>query len=481
MLGKLYLFLPYLFVFIASLYRPYDADLGWHLKYGEYFFKTGRILQENTFSTMMPDFIWPNTSWGIDIINYLAFSSFGFLGLTLLGALTVTLTFFFFGKAFALSFFEKALIFPLIVWLESPINQVSFRGSLTSLLFLSMLFYVLSEYERSKKKLFFVVPLFLIWANIHGLFILGLALFGIWIGATILLRIYSLYKEKNKEALRDIKILAGSFVFSAGATLIHPFGFEIYKNALVHFRNPDLLSIAEYLPFSELSNLWWKQLVVGVLIFFGFIFLYFSDKLKDRIPTLGIITILYAMTWFVRRYAWSLYYLTIPFLQPLAQFFKPNSEKVAQKTAIVIFLFLIGIAVYLKLPLQQYKDMSWDIYCRDYIDCSQEAARYVIENKLDKNILTLYNWGGWLIWNYPEIKPTIDGRMHLWRDNKGYSAFSEYYPYEQNQKDVDKWKYDVVLFSPQKPMYDRLLELVKQKKWKLAYEDNYAGVFVRNR
>ncbi|MDP3733318.1 MAG: hypothetical protein Q8Q91_02135, partial [Candidatus Daviesbacteria bacterium] len=175
-------FLPYIFVFIASLYQPWDADLGWHLKYGEYFFKTGTILKENTFSTQMPDFIWANTSWGVDLIYYTAFALGGFLGLTILGALVVTLTFYFFSRAFDLSFWQKAVIFPFLIILEDPVNAISFRGQVFSVMLLGILMWILSAYERSgqRKKLFFLIPLFLFWANIHGQFILGFGVLGLW-------------------------------------------------------------------------------------------------------------------------------------------------------------------------------------------------------------------------------------------------------------------------------------------------------------
>lgn len=483
MFGKLFLLIPYLFVFLASFYRPYDSDLGWHLKYGEYFFKTGKILNDNTFSSMMPNFKWANTSWGNDVINYAAFNAFGFLGLTLLGALIITLTFFFFSKAFKLTFFEQSLIFPVILWLEHPINQVSFRGSIMSLFFLSILFFLLMEYERTKsKKLYLVIPLFLLWSNLHGLFILGLALFTIWTILYVFQNMYELYIEKKKIEVKDAKKVAIVFVLSIFATFIHPYGVEIYVTAFRHFLNPDLQSVMEYLPIEELSQLWWKHLVIGVLVMFGLIFMYFNDVIKKSMPFIGIVSLLYVLSWFVRRYAWSFYYLTIPFLKPLAGFFTPNSKKAIVISATTLFIVYIGFIAVMKSPLEQYKDMSWDVYCEKYQGCSKKAAQFIIDNKLNnKPVLNLYGWGGWLIWNYPKIKPVIDGRMHLWKDERGYSAFNEYYQYEQDYKDVDKWKYNVVFMTPQKPMYDRLIELVGERKWKLAYEDKYAGVFVRNK
>src|SRR5690348_7569702 len=85
--------LPYLIVFIFSLYPPSDPDLGWHLKYGEYFWQHGSLLRDNIFSVMMPAFHWANTSWLMDIIDYAVFHLGGFFGISLLSALVVALTF----------------------------------------------------------------------------------------------------------------------------------------------------------------------------------------------------------------------------------------------------------------------------------------------------------------------------------------------------------------------------------------------------
>jgi hypothetical protein len=472
--------LPLILVFIASLYRPYDADLGWHLKYGEHFFKTGQILRDNIYSTMMPDFKWANIAWLTDLISYTAYSLGGFLGLTILGALVVALTFYFFSLAFKLNFFEKALIFPILLILEHPVNQVSFRGQIFSTMFLSILFFLLSKFEQGREKTFYLlIPLFVIWSNTSGQFILGLIIFILWVFFA-LIRTYLEMGRDLRKVFEEAKVLIPVIAFSILATIIHPFGAGIYEGTLVHFGNKDLQFIAEYLPFNDLSQLWWNQLIVGVLIIFGFMFLFFSDQAKKSIPILGLTSILYGMSWLVRRYAWTLYYLTIPFLKPLVNFFKPDSDKNTERIAWIILAASLITALYIKFPFTQYSEMNWDKFCSEYQHCSEGAAEYIIKNNLTGNLLTFYDLGGWLIFNYyPQIKPSIDGRMHLWRDEKGYSAFSDYYGYEQDFKDINDSEYDVVLMSPNKPMYDRLLYWVKRGYWKKVYEDENAGVFIR--
>jgi len=478
-LEKLINLFPYLFVLIASLHFPTDPDLGWHLKYGEYFFRYGKVLRDNTFSQLMSDFRWANTSWGTDLISYLTFHNFGFFGLTVLGAVIIALTFYFFSKAAKLSFFEKSLIFPLIIYFMDPLNTISFRGQLLSILFLGILSYLLTVYEQKRKIVFIIPLLFLFWPNLHGQFLIGLGLFLGWIIVRILNN-YFLLKIKLEEILTEGKFLGFIFLLSVLFTLINPFGLGIYKDTLRYFINPDLKLVAEYLPFNDLSTPWWNLIIIVTLTFWGIIIQIAENKFIKKIPEASLFWVTYFLSLFVRRYAWMMYYLSISFLKPVVNFLEPNQKKYRYLSGSIILLLITIPVVYFKLPFSRYYDFSWSQYC-NYNYCSERAARFIIKNNLQKKkLLTMYNWGGWIIWNYPEIKPTIDGRMHLWRDKNGYSGFEEFFSLEQNFTDIDKSKYNVVFISPEKQIYNRLLQLVKEGRWKLVYGDDYSGIFVKN-
>lgn len=139
----LFLALPFIFVFIASLYQSRDYDLGWHMKYGEYFFTHGKILKENIFTTEMPGYKWVNTEWAVDIFTYFIYQKSGFFGITISGALLITLTFFFLGKIFKMSSWAMAISFPVLLYLEKAVNNASFRGQLFTNLFLVIFLWVL--------------------------------------------------------------------------------------------------------------------------------------------------------------------------------------------------------------------------------------------------------------------------------------------------------------------------------------------------
>jgi len=486
--SKILSFLPYFIVFVFSLYQPADPDLGWHLKYGEYFWQHGSVLRDNTFSTMMPNFHWANTSWLTDIISYTTFHLGGFFGLSLLSALVVMCTFYFFTKAAKFSLWEQTLVFPFILYLESPVNAVSFRGQQVVLLLIGAVFYLISRYEKKPKFLLLTIPIFWVMSAIDGEFLLGYVLFALWIvlylGKKIFLENSFNFKTLGNffiSELKEIKyllfLLIGIFVI----TLINPFEFGIYLDALSHIGNPLLKDISEYLPFTLYSQEWWNELFVGIVLVFGLFIFFVSETFWEEFPFIGGGLLLFVLSLEISRYAWPDYYLLFPLFGKSAAFLKPDGKKAIKISSTILLTIIFCLGIWLRYPLTKFTSFNWNDYCQmQVLPCSSASAEFLISHHMNHNLYSLYGWGGWLIWNYPQIKPTIDGRMHLWVQN-GYSGFADYYAIEQNFKDIDKTKYDIAYMSPDKPVYKRLVQLTREGKWREVYQDQYAVIFVRNR
>ncbi len=474
--------LSFIFIFLVSLYKPFDSDLGWHLKYGEYFFQHLAPLRVNTFSTEMPGFPWINSSWGTDLISYLAYHYFGFVGLSVLAAGVISLTLWFFAKAFKMDFFAKALTFPIILYFLYPINIVSFRGQLLSLMFLGVLLFLTRLFlDSGSKKFFLLIPaLFMVWSNVHGEFLLGLGILAVWSASVVALKLWDKRFRLDKEVILLVRNLAIIGVLSALAIMINPFGLSVYFEAFKHFGNPLQQYIAEWLPFEELSGYWWSQMIVGIVIFTGIIFMVFSNQFKKNFPYIIIVSIFFMLTFFVRRYAWPMYYLSIPFIAAVVVILKPESKKYSRIFGTVFLVIALSTVFVLDNPFNRIKNMSWKNYCNSVVNCSPAALDFMVRQNYKGKIYTFYDWGGWMIWNYPEVMPSVDGRMHLWRDETGYSAFENYYVYEQAEGNIDDSKHDVVLITTKKPLYIQLENLAAQKKWRKVYEDKRAAVFVRS-
>lgn len=149
---------------------------------------------------------------------------------------------------------------------------------------------------------------------------------------------------------------------------------------------------------------------------------------------------------------------------------------------LLVFIFLIiGFTLTVgELPRRYLGEMNWFRYCRE-LGCSPNGAKFIETNFPGEKVWTDYNLGGWLIWNYPKVKPSIDGRMPLWVDpHTHYSPFLDnYYPLETGKADPDDSKYDVFFTKNARIVRDKLDQLVLAGKWAKVYQDSHASVYVR--
>lgn len=480
-LKRILLILPFLFVFIASLYLPTDPDLGWHLKYGEYFFQHHQLLRDNTFSTMMPNYHWANGSWGTDIITYAIFKTGGFLGLALASSSIFVLTFFFFARAGKIDFLSQAIFFPLFIYFLSPINSSSFRGQQLSYLFFGILIYLISNYKPLSKKLLFIPLLFLVWCNVHEESFLFLTFFGAWVIYMIGYNILTNKANKRSLQKKENLLLLGTLVLSFLVTFINPFGAELLGNAFSYIGNDLTKYVSEYQPYPIFSTNWWSQIVASILLIVYLINLLVRKKIGKRFPIVILSTVLLLLGFGMRRYLWPAYYVMLSFLSIPSFNLKKYREKYATLAGTIISLLALFIVIQTKLPFTQFTNMSWDKYCNlQSLPCSSASALYLQKHHLVRNIFSYYDWGGWLIWNYPDLKPSIDGRMHIWKDANAHSATEEYNAYVNAQKNIDKSPYDIIyLPNDNSPLALELSTLIQQKKWKVAYTDDRAGIAVR--
>ena len=105
------------------------------------------------------------------------------MGLSILGALVSTGVFYVISRALKLDLIENAIAMLFLYAYLSPALETSIKGHTVSLLLLSILFLIMKRYEEGNgKALLFLIPLFIVWPNLHTQYFLGLALMIGWFG-----------------------------------------------------------------------------------------------------------------------------------------------------------------------------------------------------------------------------------------------------------------------------------------------------------
>lgn len=458
-------------LFLLFITHPVDLDLGWHLKYGEYIWNHRDILRTNIFSTTMPGYSWINTTTGTDFITYVLYRMHGFVALSLIGAVLTLGTVITFTKAARFSSTQLFLFTPIIVYLTQPYWLISFRGQLISIFFLGILSLLLRRAERKSIHLILIPLLFLIWTNVHGQVIVGVIVLVIWLFSRLLIL------ETIREKLLGQYLI--TLIFSLIACLINPYGHTIFSEFLKYIGNPVMEHIGEWMPFQTYSEKWWQVIGMGLLLIIGIGVIQYKQKTREYFGWIVLSLLFLSLTLMQRRYGIMFYFFSLPILAEIVPKTVPFIKGHSKKKLLLLSLSLISIILLLtERKLAELKNMSWNTYC-DKLHCPINAAEYLATTPWVAPILTYYDWGGWLIWNYPGIPPGIDGRMPLWKNHQGESPFIEYSAYITQSKDIEYADYNTVFIPQYVPLYNRLLDLELAGKWKTVYEDDMATVFIR--
>ena len=225
-LRKVFLILVFLLVFFITLSPPQDADMWWHLRAGKEMVEQGKILTTDIFSYTHYGEPWTNAFWLSDIVLFLAYKLGGYLGIALLVSLTAVLVMAVIYQHSAHNPFPLPLfIILLATFAIAPIWTP--RPQIFSFLLLAILDYGLSRQNGFiLKRPWLIVPMFILWANMHGGFIWGFLLMIAFIVGN---GIDNLLKRENSLSFKQLGYLGIWTLIAASAISINPNGLSLWK------------------------------------------------------------------------------------------------------------------------------------------------------------------------------------------------------------------------------------------------------------
>jgi hypothetical protein len=427
-----------------------DADLGWHLRYGDYFWNTGTILKANTFSWSLPDYQWANHSWGYDIILSKLFSWGEFTLLSSFGAILIGLSYFI---ALSAKIATPSLLLPtsLFLLINKELLNTGLKSNYLSLLFSAILVYALHKYHRQPHPsgYYLITLLMLLWSNLHGQFILGIAF----------ILIYTLYAIKinhNRNWWTGVSIL------SIAATFINPWGIALWSTSLSHSQADTLAYIFEWMPWE------WSQplslILIGYMAWLWWNLKRFKGVSLPHLIIFGVVSLLALRA---RRFISLYMLLSLPLASALI---KPKHWSLITAGFILFYIATFPSKTGLN-------NQSWERYCATYLQCSEAALGYFRQNSPQGNIFNAYSLGGHLIYRLPTVLPYIDGRMTLWQDLDKSYPFLTYYSVIHAHHNPILWlmqqNIQYVMLQPQ----FELTEKLRGNQWPEVFSDGQVSIF----
>ena len=243
---RLWLFLAVALPVVASLAADLPStDLAYHLRAGESILATGAIPTVDTYTFTAAGERWLDQNWGAQAVLAFVARLGGWTGLAILRAALV-------GLAFASVLVacrrlgasdRQAALLALGAFVVSSFT-LALRPQLFGIAIFAAIL-LLTTYRRERPRLLWLaVPLILVWANIHGSFVLGIGLLGlVWLADVA---------DRVPGPSRHLAL--GVAAASAVAASINPAGLELWRyavgiatsptitNRITEWQSPDLRS-----------------------------------------------------------------------------------------------------------------------------------------------------------------------------------------------------------------------------------------------
>ncbi len=409
------------FLFIALLYAyriffSTDPDLGWHLRTGEEVLLAHHAPHINLWSYYLPGHTWIDPEWTVDTLLWLGWSNHAWVLVQL--------------------FFILIVLIPLANWIKRSANaidlffatvagtyMINFVGVRPQMLsyVLFFFFYLLLERHSSlfKKSWFLtIIPLyFLLWANIHGGFPVGLLTWGILLAV----RGYKGVFVEKASKLRSFLPELISLMVSSIATLCTPYELDMIKEiyltthfdtlgrivewqpALYHWSFPLLFFIGIMLPLFQATT---SKREAGTLAPAAVFFLLFLKHV--RMVPMFFVTVLPALRSSTEQF--------------FAHIIKGNTGERIKMTLRLEAASLAG--VFLVLCFAPSTAHLSSIFTPPEAAIAALDSMYL--SSIPGKVFNDYGYGGWMIYVHPERQVYIDGRMAQWRTASGTAAFDEY-------------------------------------------------------
>lgn len=458
-----------------------DPDLWGYLAFGRLFWETGIFPYQDVFAyapTLKP---WVYHEWLTGVLFYPAYQALGAPGLQLLKyALGLMAAGFIYltARLRGADVWGAVLVLLMIQGLF-PAGYSPVRAQVFTYAFYAASLYLLERARLSGRlgSLFWLIPLQVFWANLHGGFLAGLGLIFLYAAGEALCR---------RPCLPYLGILG----LAGLATLINPYGVQYWS----------YLFMAVTLPRPEITE-WtsvWQALKSGQFLGeFGYFFLvlalalFFAVKGRWReltpIWTLGLTVYLGLKHLRHQVFVYILVGAYIPvlvteYLVKMKADPKINSlgGLLGWRAPVAVALLIIlgnGFRFVAKEPLSLQIPPAPEQRERSDIYYPVGALKFINQHRLAGNLLTDFNWGEYLIWNlYPRCRVSLDGRFETVYPLPVCKQYFDFIYGRKNWREfLEKYPPDMILIASRAEIY-RLL--AKEPSWRQVYADSGCALFL---
>ena len=462
-----------------------DGDLGHHLAMGNLILTSRSIPQTDPFSFRTEEILAIPHEWLVQTGFALLNQWFGLTGIVVFCALIIAATFtIVLQESFKRSeMLVAGVIMTGLTLTASTIHWIS-RPHLLTFLLLAVWTYSLEALLRGEHRRWWVLPtLMLIWANLHGMFVIGLLTLGI--AATGYG--WERFAEHKPETLPGLgRELALAGITSTFATFLTPSGWHLWQT-IFHLANSSYITgiTSEYMsPDFHQPGTWSFLVLLGITLA--------SAALCDK--KLGMPRALQLASWtLIGLYSARNIPLAAIVLAPISAELLANwiqqspaldwlvsssrgLERIEKQlkgwlwavcgVCLTILLINTGINPDMSGKAYQFLPEKFPVLAVDWLEAHPQSGRMFNE----------FDWGGYLLYRlWPEQKIFMDGHTHIYGDamSREYVTAMAVSPGWENI--LEQYNIEWAILSNE----TKLVSALEQAGWHVLYRDKTSAILRR--
>ena len=444
-----------------------DADTGWHLMAGQWIIDHHAVPFNNVFSYDTGNYQWYNISWLWDVLFGFIYKYTGLYGTVAATILVLILTILLVAR---ICFYRGGgVISTAEIFITSVFTFISaalVRPHISTYLFTAITLFLCYKLKNQKRlwPLALLPFIIILWANMHGGFIVGFSIIFSFFGEMILRKSYP----------RPLLLIA-STIACLLAVLLNPIGLEVFAGINRSLSGPMASHINEWQITEDPVNYIYTAMF---LIVFAFNWRKFS-----------LAEIILSFFWLVQsvlsfRNLPIFVIISAPALAAGLHQFVMSRPNIAEKEisyakkfsprsfafVLVIFGCILTSGVWQKvIKFDPNKVPNYPV----------KELNFVMSNYPNNRFFNNYDIGGYVILgSNGKLKTFVDGRAETGFPNDVLQDYLKFHLREKNWPQIfDKYKINGIIISQFEDLQIDTIE--KDPQWRLVFEGDKANVYVR--
>ena len=460
-----------------------DGDPARHLRQGAEILAQGNVIRTDRFSFTRPGAPFVGFEYGSQVLMSLADKAAGLPGLVVLvtllisGTLALTLAWLL-GRGLdpllALSATMLVTVLTYIHWLARP-HVFSWPLILALLAMLE---------APTRPRAWWFGALFVLWANLHGAFLFGWILMGLYLAGDLLTWLTTRDPFRRVGEWHRIRGLAAAIVLAVAATFVTPYGWRLPAHLVSFFGDPYLRDVThEFLSpnFHEASTLPFLLALTGVIALLAWRPAPSWPRLIVVLGGIGMALISQRNIVFFAQTGVLLLALELAPWWEHQVASRPWVRRFGANARTGTNWPYAGVTVAILLILAANRGMVGSVeVIADRFNPERFPVAAVEDARtagLEGRIFHEFTWGGYLLYAWPEQRVFIDGGTDFYGSDllKTHRAILGLAPGWRDS--LATWQIDLALLRADGPLAN---ELAREPGWETWHRDSLAVMLRRN-